>query len=446
MNSGSRPLVPGSRLPARRRRPLRHRRRGYTLVIFTLLFFCLMALGAIIIDIGLARMTQRQMLSAVDAAAVDGLRGRDRLDSPDSETMRRQSASDLAAQVFDDDLDPASGDPRSFGAGPRIELTDGIPVSPEFSASQLITIPNPPVYDPVLRLNVDNASEGDLVAGTYDNALGLTHMENSDYSRDDFAPTAEGDDAFLVRMRRTTETFDPAVGESGGTIPYLFGRGSLLNVAVRGRGIAVRATAIAQARRAMAIGRRALESPAAFPGALPFVVEISQWPSLVNSVLPLEIEGTELRLSGQRVGYLYDLDASDGLGQSLSFGQTAPADPQAGTLGGDVIFSQAAQRTGDPSGPRFGYVAIVGSVGSGGESRVVAFGAMELTSGTAATLPFAVLENFLGPENASPVLARPLDVNVFANEPNDPELTDLLSQHRLPSAPQTPLLAPALVR
>jgi uncharacterized membrane protein len=58
----------------------RHRsrkRRGYTLVFFAMFLFGFMALAALVIDIGFARLTQRQMQTAVDAAALEGLRFRD---------------------------------------------------------------------------------------------------------------------------------------------------------------------------------------------------------------------------------------------------------------------------------------------------------------------------------------------------------------------------------
>src|SRR5262249_52619107 len=89
--------------------PMRYRigrreRRGTALVYLPLLLFALLALASLVIDLGWARAAQRQMQTAVDAAALEGLRG------------QNADANALAAWTFDDDFDP-SADARSFGAG-----------------------------------------------------------------------------------------------------------------------------------------------------------------------------------------------------------------------------------------------------------------------------------------------------------------------------------------
>ena len=58
----------------RRRRP--PHRGGYVLVLFVLMFFALLGLAALVIDLGFARLTQRQMQSAADSAALEGLLAR----------------------------------------------------------------------------------------------------------------------------------------------------------------------------------------------------------------------------------------------------------------------------------------------------------------------------------------------------------------------------------
>ena len=156
-------------------------RAGYTLVLFLMIFFGLMGLAALVIDLGFARLAQRQMQTAVDSGALEGLRFRSdcpddwlndpaygspaptRPTSPYNESdpqwqtwlgwldgARRLAAGRMVANVFDDDLDPTNGDPRQFGAGPVIEFTGGIG-PPELAASQLMTPGNPPVYKPVRR-------------------------------------------------------------------------------------------------------------------------------------------------------------------------------------------------------------------------------------------------------------------------------------------------------
>ena len=50
----------------------RNHRRGYTLAFFAMLLFTFMALAALVIDIGFARLTHQQLRIAADSAAVEG--------------------------------------------------------------------------------------------------------------------------------------------------------------------------------------------------------------------------------------------------------------------------------------------------------------------------------------------------------------------------------------
>ncbi len=109
--------------------------------------FGLMAMAALVIDIGYARLTQKQMQSATDAAALEGLRFRD----VETEIQRRQRASITVSNVFDDDLTSTS-DARNFGAGPVVEFDSG-QGDPSLKASQFMRIPDPPAYKPSLTSN-----------------------------------------------------------------------------------------------------------------------------------------------------------------------------------------------------------------------------------------------------------------------------------------------------
>ena len=104
----------------------RANRSGYALVLFVMIFFGLIGLAALVIDMGFARLAQRQMQTAVDSAALEGLRWRDYSANPptgqSSDHYRRQQASSMAANVFDDDLNPTNGDPSNFGAGPVVQF------------------------------------------------------------------------------------------------------------------------------------------------------------------------------------------------------------------------------------------------------------------------------------------------------------------------------------
>ena len=199
-----------------------------------MIFFGLMGLAALVVDLGFARLAEREMQTAVDAAALEGLRFRS--DCPDDwhsdpayggpaparpttpynesdpqwqswlawlDNARRLAAGRMVANVFDDDLDPANGDPRQFGAGPVIEFTGGVG-PPELAASQLMVLPDPPVYKPVRSRRRSGAGnqwpqceQGDMAAGTYgpnqayDAAAGASSLvadEDAQYDRRDFSP------------------------------------------------------------------------------------------------------------------------------------------------------------------------------------------------------------------------------------------------------------------
>jgi hypothetical protein len=261
-----------------------------------MLLFGILGFAALVIDLGFARLTQRQMQTAVDEAALEGLRWRDAqlgelpqawLNNQDfqnqvngsanpTDAARRWAASQSVGQLFDDNLNagddgPGTGDPGGiYGAGPLVPLPGGNDTS-AIPTPQLIGDPtNAPVYKPVrndgtslagLDLNASNVSYGDLVAGTYNS--GNPSAEADDYTRADFtgqlSPTSPPP-AFLARMRRTPlwnvpGSADDAAGISSGGPPiyYLFGLGTMMNAqpgssySPREQGVSVRATAIAAA-------------------------------------------------------------------------------------------------------------------------------------------------------------------------------------------------------
>ena len=272
-------------------------RAGYALVLFVLIFVGLMGLAALVIDMGFARLAQRQMQTAVDSAALEGLRWRDVaqsgdlppawFDSPDfqeqtgvvlstgslssqqRDAVRRWAASQIVANTFASDL---NSDPASYGAGPVAQFQGGNSTLP--TASQQLIVPASPVYQPTrsdgtpgLEMNVGNAQQsGDMSSGTYGANPNYDPTQSADedggYNRRDLTPSSgtaasASDPAFLVRMRRTNNSEgldrEPGVSSGGPTLPVLFGRGSLmaqsggtgqLSVA---SGITVRGTAVAAA-------------------------------------------------------------------------------------------------------------------------------------------------------------------------------------------------------
>ncbi len=107
-------------MPADAPNRFRHRRRpdraGYVAVLFVMMFFGIMGLAALVIDMGFVRLAQRQMQTAVDSAALEGLRWRDSLSDQD----RREQASSVVASLFSDAAD--SGGTVHYGAGPVVNF------------------------------------------------------------------------------------------------------------------------------------------------------------------------------------------------------------------------------------------------------------------------------------------------------------------------------------
>ncbi len=290
-------------------RTKRSHRPGYVLVVFAMLSLGLLALAALVIDLGFARLTQRQMQTAADSAALEGLRwqnvqtqsdlppawladpsfqsevgplGAGPLSPQQIDSIRRWAAGQVVADgpsgngsaaqpsMFADYVD-SSGGTLQYGAGPVVNFSGGIGPA-DLVAAQTMTIPDTPVYQPQradgtpgLELNSVNATAGDLLAGTYNS--GQPSAEADDYTRADFTPALAGSStasAFLVRMRRTNNLngldLEPGVSTSGPTLPVLFGRGSMMarsgsgsQLSV-GSGITVRATAIAGPQPAKTVG------------------------------------------------------------------------------------------------------------------------------------------------------------------------------------------------
>lgn len=256
------------------------RRRGYTLVFFAVFLFGFMAMAALVIDIGFARLTQRQMQTAADSAALEGLRFQDEIpsslivsyqteleaacgpvdqnDPTWHDCARRWFAAKRVNDTFDDDLDTTDDDGAfdtgsgQFGAGPLVEFTGG-EGDPTLVASQMMSVdPNAPVYKPVML----NGSNGLLSTSRFQVAIqrGITDV-----------PTAD-----LYSL--------------GPPVPYLFARGSLVPRQLIQEGMKVHGTSIAEARPALSVG--APQPIHGIPGSLAIAVDLSLWrgaPSIAST-------------------------------------------------------------------------------------------------------------------------------------------------------------------
>lgn len=449
---------------------VRRPRRGAVLAPFVLLVVACLALIALVADVGLARLTRRQLQTATDAAAWETLRFRDGypplpllvdlLDDPGAcadpndvatvldchavesgltvgapgfrDYLRRKAGQRIVAQEFPDER---------FGAGPLIDFDGGVALDgTDFRASERLSVPDAPRYVPRPQRNAENDATGDLVAGTFaDNpAFSGTNRavdETADYERRDFLPASTADapaaTAVLARLRRTGETLDPQHGTSGPRLPWLFGRGSLLGLDARARGIAVRAQSIADARPAMTVGvPRAADR---LPGSLPFALRRTAWETVLTADVP-----ATLRVAGDgriehvgavvtSVGYALSADGQSALhtlGQQLA--TTAPTNAASFR---DAAVSLAAEW---PDGGRFGYVPIVSESATDAD-RVIGFGWLEFSADMTASDVWDARPRAarLAPENASAVPASAVSGSTLL-----PEHRQLLR----------PLLAPAIVR
>jgi putative Flp pilus-assembly TadE/G-like protein len=296
------------------------------LVQIALMAVVLCGLLSLVIDVGYTRLTRGQMQNAADTAALEGLRKRDVgvrnpitgqtvNDAFASDCLRRAAANRIVRWTFDDNLEPADGDPDyQFGAGPVIDLTEGVT---SLHGLQTISVPETHSYKPDLQLNQLNQVHGDMVSGRFcytpdpapsegpvhelqDEVCTEPQRGSGTYARNDFNPnlTSPGpppglnecpapddpvpspwplpgtgslagvdDSAFLVRLRRSNEFGDPGaqlepgVGSSGPSLPLTAGKATTIfgddpasSYSVRRDGLTVRATAIATIRPAMHVG------------------------------------------------------------------------------------------------------------------------------------------------------------------------------------------------
>ncbi len=197
-----------------------------------MLLFSIMAMAAIVIDIGFARLAQLQMQSAADSAAIEGLRS------------GNGAASEIVGLIFDDDLDTSS-DHRQFGAGPVVDFTGDVD-DPSLAASQDLSIPTNRSYKPTMQVGTSTP--------------GL----------------------FRVKLQRGGDLdADANLFAVGPPVPYLFARGSFLSRELIRNGITVRAEAISRYEPVVCVGN----AVAGLPGRLDLAVSINDWDSSVGSNL-----------------------------------------------------------------------------------------------------------------------------------------------------------------
>lgn len=287
---------------ARRSRARRGtRRRGYTLVFFAMMLFGIMAMAALVIDIGFVRLTQRQMKLATDSGALVGL-GLSDVEAADRNTFvgrtsatdsgRRQAVANVVAATFDDDFDNLS-DAQNFGVGPDVSMTGGIPLNDGFHGSQDLDLLDPPVYKPQVELNPTNDPRGDIVIA-----------ENP----------ATGDYTMQVRLQRNSVGAIPDIASNGGSVPYLFARASLLPSQLKATGIGLTVDSSAMLRPVVRVGVKQVVGGVSIPGAIPFAISRPVWESLPPNVSTSTLLGSgscgSLSTELTQIGQPADIDPS----------------------------------------------------------------------------------------------------------------------------------------
>jgi len=385
------------------------RRRGYTLVFFVMLLFGLMAMAALVIDIGFARLAQRQMQTAADSAALEGLRFRDEIpsslivsyeteleaacgpvdqnDPTWRDCARLWFAAKRVSDTFDDDLDTTDDDGAfdsgngQFGAGPLVEFTGG-EGDPTLMASQMMSIdPNTPVYKPVM--------------------LGGTQSPSG----------------FRVAILRGATDEDADLFSLGPPVPYLFARGSLINRQLIQSGIVVRGVGVAEGRRALSVGV-ALPSHS-LPGSTAFSIRLGKdsangWIDLADetpATIEIDSAGTVYLATGNLpIGYV---NIADGSSQLLSLGQSVL---QLRPTPNENAYVSAVVNNAAVVGPsRQVFVTITGDGGVTG-NRIIGFGFAELASGSSTNqLTLTKRNSQIAYENASTSATVEID-NSIAND------------------------------
>ena len=350
-----------------------------------------------------------------------------------TEEERRESVSRLVSAVFDDNLNPGNDDALRLGAGPVIafddEPTDVSLPGTNFRASRTIKPENLSVYDPTLELNEEDERHGDMVRGQYVDSG--SHSESGAYERDDFLlegdsgyDAAAGNDAFLVRLRRSDDASAldnfGGVSSHGPTVSFLFGRGpyggpDLLDR--RERGTIVRATAIARTRPAYVVGVGSDSLNLA--GLLNVQMDVDAW--MAGTTVPV---GSNTETEAQLV------DPND-----IRLTTT--------TTVGEVIFSHS---TGVSPLSQTGYVVLTDDTieDSGGTSirRVVGFGLATDVLLVGSNISFArQLPQPVASQNAGATVRPP-----SGGDWDDLNLSSLFDRVRELADSGSILLAPALVR
>ncbi|MFO0865647.1 MAG: TadE/TadG family type IV pilus assembly protein [Gemmataceae bacterium] len=172
----------GSFARHRSRAHAQRRRGGTVLILFVLVLFAMFAIAGLAIDLGLVRVTQKQMQSAADVAALEGVRELGENGGNDGD--RRSFVRDLVGLHYGAAL---GNDEQNFGFGPIIDVlpNQNGASGGDLDANGLLAIDTAKAkqfYRPTLATNDGNESRGDMVSGTFtvSKFLDVTNAPNPD--------------------------------------------------------------------------------------------------------------------------------------------------------------------------------------------------------------------------------------------------------------------------
>ncbi|WP_158261285.1 MULTISPECIES: pilus assembly protein TadG-related protein [Pirellulaceae] len=225
------------------------------LVLFAMLFWVLLGVAALVIDLGLARVKYRQMQSATDTAALAGLQ------NELTGTADRTEARWLAAQTFHPDIDQ---DFDTYATQQAVlSIVDDTPPSGGF-----LDDPRGKRWVPNLEPNTDNIAKGDL----------------------EYVP---GSSAFYARLRHSTLTPVDGVRNDSPPLPYLFGRATVRTTnrpseAIY-RGMSLKSASLASTTRALSMGPTVVKPTGETIDGVQYVATINEWEnSIVHEIQPGE--------------------------------------------------------------------------------------------------------------------------------------------------------------
>ena len=287
---------------------MRNNRQGNVLILVVLMLIGILGVTALVVDLGMARLTQLQLQAVSDSASLEASWGLANDRSGNDFLDTRLAASERATEQTEftpfDNGEIVDGEP-DLGLGPReVLLVDGFDLNGDgvTDAGRTIVLGNR--VEAGLNLNMNNSPGGDVVTGVYDVdnvplSLPPAPPVASPFERGPtFVPaTDSATNSVLVRLRRTGST-DAGVenATSNSRLPVLFGAFSQFGTGTvgafqqRSEGYAVRSESIAAVFPAVAVGPPG-SGGNQFPEAIPFAVDTNTWSIIAASINGVATEG-----------------------------------------------------------------------------------------------------------------------------------------------------------